>query len=432
MEEETNLTANDELIRQAQSGREAWRRLGLRLRGITPVGWLRILLVIAGVLILALIIRVAWLGLLPFIIGGVVAYIFLPFVNWLDRFLPRWFASLVVMSAALGFLIFFISQFIPFAARQVTFLSAAAPSEAEIGVILEDANVFVGELPTPIAIAVDSWLEEIPERIQTGLNEYAANSFDVLLRIVVRLFNAVGFILGFLVVPTWLLTVLNEQKKGRDAFNRVLPESVQPDFWAIVRIIDRVFSTFVRGQMLIALLVGILSYLGLLVVEWILQIDAQYLPVLAMFSGIMAFVPTLGPYLGSLPVILLGMVAVSPITGLYLFIMYVVVWQLIGTFVASSVEKRIVDVHPALLIVIIVMVSELGLIWVLLAAPITAVIRDLFRYVFGRLSEPPRPAGVLPGEPLPEMASIQVPAVQPRVPLVYQHGRNPRRTRRVT
>ncbi len=45
--------------------------------------------------------------------------------------------------------------------------------------------------------------------------------------------------------------------------------------------------------------------------------------------------------------------------------------------------------------------SEFGLIWVILAPPVAAVARDLFVYAYGRFNEPPRPAGVLPGEPLP-------------------------------
>jgi len=432
MADESNIAATEELTIQVQEAQAAWKRLGLRLRGIAPAGWVRFLLVLAAFVAAIWLIRTAWLGLIPFILGSVLAYIFLPLVNWLDRFLPRWLASLSTMLAALGLIVLFIAQFVPFVVRQVTFLGEAAPTEEEIEVILEDIETSIGELPRPIARAVDNWLTELPDRLQAGLNVYTANALDVAISTLVSLFNAVGFIFGFLVVPTWLLTVLNEQKKGGEALNRLLPDMVQADFWALLRIIDRIFGTFVRGQLLIALLVGLLSYLGLLVVEWVVQIDAEYLVVLAMFSGLMAFVPTLGSILGSVPVILLGMVTVSPETGLYLLIMYLIVWQIISNFVAPSIEKRIVDIHPALLIVIIVMVSELGLIWVLLAAPVTAMIRDLFRYAYGRLSDPPRPAGLLPGETWPKSTEASQLVGTARIPLVYRHGRDPRRNRRLS
>ncbi len=430
MTDETSVVADDELNIRVQEAHSAWRRLGLRLQSVPPAGWLRFLLVLGAFVGVGWLVRMTWLGLIPFILGGIVAYLLLPVVNWLDRILPRWFASLVTMLAALGFIIFFISQFVPFMVRQATFLAAAAPSEAELLAFIDEVDVIVGELPAPIAMAVDNWLAQIPERVQEGLNAYIDNMLNDLVSTLMGLFDAVAFVFGFVVVPTWLLTVLNEQRKGRGALNRLLPAAMQADFWGVLRVIDRIFSTFVRGQLLIAFLVGLLSYLGLLVVEWLVQIDAEYLVVLAMFSGIMAFIPTLGPILGSVPIIILGLV-VSPETSLYLLVMYIVVWQIIGIFVAPVIEQRIIDIHPALLIVIIVMVSELGLFWVLLAAPVTAMIRDLFRYAYGRLSEPPRPAGLLPGEPWPKSTEVSPPVSPPRIPLVYQHGRDPRRTRRL-
>ncbi|MGV2386069.1 MAG UNVERIFIED_CONTAM: hypothetical protein LOD86_12490, partial [Thermobifida fusca] len=62
----------------------------------------------------------------------------------------------------------------------------------------------------------------------------------------------------------------------------------------------------------------------------------------------------------------------------------------------------------------------------LLAAPVGGVVRDLFRYTYGRLSDPPRPAGVLPDE-VPSAAEETIAAEQPgsRVPLVYQRARSP-------
>jgi hypothetical protein len=71
--------------------------------------------------------------------------------------------------------------------------------------------------------------------------------------------------------------------------------------------------------------------------------------------------------------------------------------------------------HPALLLLAIILFSQFGFIWVLLAAPIAVVLRDLFRYVYGRVSDPPRPAGLLPsgvivddeGTPLPPPRPIR-------------------------
>jgi hypothetical protein len=54
--------------------------------------------------------------------------------------------------------------------------------------------------------------------------------------------------------------------------------------------------------------------------------------------------------------------------------------------------------HPAIFVIVLVLLSQFGFLWVLIAAPFSIVVRDLFRYVYGRLSDPPTPAGVAPGE----------------------------------
>jgi hypothetical protein len=59
--------------------------------------------------------------------------------------------------------------------------------------------------------------------------------------------------------------------------------------------------------------------------------------------------------------------------------------------------------------------SQLGLIWLLIAAPILAIARDVVKYLGGRLDDPPRPAGVIPGE---RVTATQ--AVAAALPSVYR------------
>jgi hypothetical protein len=62
------------------------------------------------------------------------------------------------------------------------------------------------------------------------------------------------------------------------------------------------------------------------------------------------------------------------------------------------VADRYIDIHPAIFVILLVLLSQFGFFWVLVAAPLSIVLRDLFVYAYGRLSDPPRPAGVAPGE----------------------------------
>ena len=51
--------------------------------------------------------------------------------------------------------------------------------------------------------------------------------------------------------------------------------------------------------------------------------------------------------------------------------------------------------------VVMIALAPLGFIWLILAAPLAALARDEFLYVYGRFGDPPRPAGLLPSEPWP-------------------------------
>jgi hypothetical protein len=79
--------------------------------------------------------------------------------------------------------------------------------------------------------------------------------------------------------------------------------------------------------------------------------------------------------------------------------------------------------HEAIVLIVLVVLSEFGFIWVILAPPIAAVARDLFVYVYGRFDDPPRPAGLLPGEPLPLVEGPPLIVVPLEQPTSYERSR---------
>ena len=79
---------------------------------------------------------------------------------------------------------------------------------------------------------------------------------------------------------------------------------------------------------------------------------------------------------------------------------------------------RVLNVRASLAIPGVVVLSSIGIGWLLLSAPILVIFRDTVAYLRGRLSEPPMPAGVLPGERTQATVMAQAPA-RP-VPVLYR------------
>ena len=144
---------------------------------------------------------------------------------------------------------------------------------------------------------------------------------------------------------------------------------------------------------------------------------------LAVIAGVTTLVPAIGPIVGAIVGTLIGL-TFSIQVGLIVLLAFILAQLLVGWVVTPRVERRVVDLHPAILVMAIAALSQFGLIWIFIAAPLVAISRDLFRYVYGRVADPPRPAGVLPGEQRQTATAAEAAASAPRqVPLVYRRGR---------
>ena len=423
-------TAQEKLEVSTQESRKAWRRLGMRIRSITPTGLARFLLVIAFFALVIWLIQVAWLALLPFVVGAIIAYILLPVVDRLDRWMPRGMAVILTMIGAFAVVVWFIILLVPALAEQIMRVYVVLPGIDELRIYADEARAYIQSLPEPTQETIDQVVERAGTSVRENLDVFLANSVNIIIASVLSVVNTIGFVLGFLIVPTWLLIVLKDQKAGVEATNRLLPNWMRADFWAVLRILDRAFRAFIGGQFLLGLVTGVAMYLGLSLIEAMGLWAFQYKLLLAMFIGFMQLIPSLGPFLGSIPAVIMAIFG-TPALGLTVLALYLVILWLVSITVTPRIEGKIIDMHPAVLIVAIVALSELGYWWLFLAAPITAIIRDLFRYTYGRFSNPSRPAGLLPGEayqPEPEAQSSIAQSSARRIPLAYRRGRAVRRS----
>ena len=167
---------------------------------------------------------------------------------------------------------------------------------------------------------------------------------------------------------------------------------------------------------------GFLVYVGLRASPSIGGPTFQEPLALAALAGATQVIPIIGPLLGLLPVLLI--LVVDSDRALVYAGVYVAARLLGASLLGSRLMERRLGVHPAILIPGVVMLGQLGILWLLLSAPIVSAVADLVRYVHGRLSEPPLPAGVLPRT---QAAAVRLPAGSPvsRVPSTYRRPTAP-------
>jgi predicted PurR-regulated permease PerM len=406
--ESRQLAQRDSLLARIERADRAWRLLRLELRTLTPRGAARLLLVILALWLLLRLAVLSWDVLAPFIGGLALAYLLLPLVNRLERFMPRWLAILVVFAALIGALTAVWAYIVPPLVSQISALVGALPDARGIEDILRrlqrawsaldaEAQRRLGEVSSGV---LGTLRENVLTYLQGLLNFIIGGLFTV--------FNVLGFLLGLVIVPFFVYYVLNDHAEIAPAIDRMLPPWMRADFWAFVRIFDTNFSSYLRGQLVLVLLGAVATFLGLEVLELVGMQGVQYTLLLSIFSGLTVLIPYVGFVLATLAAFGVGAFT-SWQTGLAMAVVVFVVKQVVDTLVYPIIVGRSIHMHEAIVLIVLVVLSEFGFIWVVLAPPIAAVARDLFLYVYGRFEDPPRPAGLLPGQPLPQ---LEAPTVQ--------------------
>jgi predicted PurR-regulated permease PerM len=213
-----------------------------------------------------------------------------------------------------------------------------------------------------------------------------------------------GFIRGvFLFFFTLMIGafILIDLEKVHAFLRSLFPANVRDDYDVIIAGIDRGLSGVIRGQLLICVINGVLTYIGLLV------FDVKYGLILAVVAGLMSLIPIFGSILSSLPIVLVALV--SGDEGIDVFRGVAMTFWIIGIhFIeANLLNPKIIGtaakIHPVLVIFSLFLGEHTyGLVGALLAVPVLSAISVIFMYFYRKTwKEAPRPPGRGTTGPIP-------------------------------
>jgi len=408
--------------RESNAARE-WAALRGRIRTITPQALGRAGLTLAVTAGIAAATTGTWPALLPFAVGGLIAYALLPVVDALNRVMPRPAAAALSMAGVLVGLIAILALVVPpLAAGFVRFaLELPAGSDVRNAVLSFDARIGIPpDASSAVVIPVIEALARVVKDAFAGMS----GGLDQAVRTVAQgVLSATATIVGLIVLPAWMLGLMTGKRQLRNAIDARLPDAFRDDVWAVVAIADRAAGRYLRGYVVVAALVGALAYLGAALSPRLGGPTFGQPLALAAFAGVTQLIPILGPLLGLVPGVLL--LAIDPGRAAAYIAVYLTARIVGANVLGSRVQGGRLGVHPGILVPSVIAIGQLGPGWLLLSAPIVAFASDLVRYVHGRLSEPARPAGALPGTPAREVQQSARPA---RVPAAYRRPVAPRST----
>ncbi|PLT35536.1 AI-2E family transporter [Bacillus sp. V5-8f] len=300
----------------------------------------------------------------PVLIAGLFYYIARPLVKFLSRFMPKTVSILLFFAAIIGLVYLAIHVSAPTISEQMHKLSSQFPDKVkEISSKSEDT---IKE--NDFGMVKNS--ENIEEKASGYLESLSTKISGNLITIISIITNIATVLI---IVPFILFYFLKDDHKLRPFLLKYIPEEVESEGNKILKDVDKTLSAYIVGQFIIAMVDGVLMYIGYRV------ISLDYAIILALFAMCLTVVPFLGPFIGIIPALFVALQQ-EPIMAIKVLAVLLVVQQLEGNFVTPNVMGKRLDIHPLTIIFLLLIAGSIyGFIGILIAIPLYSVIKTLVK-----------------------------------------------------
>jgi predicted PurR-regulated permease PerM len=200
-----------------------------------------------------------------------------------------------------------------------------------------------------------------------------------------------------LVVVVSIYMLLDMPRLARVVDRRFPPH---PGSGPLLTRIERSLASYVRGQVLLSLIIGTSAGLGLWLLGtlgWVPGVD-RYAVAFGAWVAVTELIPYLGPWLGSVPPFIYALV-VHPISAVWVALLFLGIHQIEGHVVVPNVMGSALRLHPLLVIFGLLAGGEIyGLPGALVALPLLAAARAIWEFFGERVTLEPWEEGVIPVE----------------------------------
>lgn len=274
-------------------------------------------------------------------------------VEWLTaKKIPRIASVLIVYAILISLMSFAIGIIIPPLISQTTDFASKLP---QIISTINDFLIF-NSIPT----------ENLSAAISSQIQSFTGN----LISISSAIFSSVFLLITLLVFTFYMLL----------EWKSIIRLATSPFSGAQEKRVSRVISKvqeglgyWVRGQLSLSIIVGILTYIGLRV------LGVPFALPLALIAGMLEIIPIIGPVVASIPAILVGL-TISPFLALAVGALFLIVQQLENQIIVPMVMSKFVGLQPAIVVIAILIGAKLASIGgAFLAIPLIVVAKIVFK-----------------------------------------------------
>ncbi len=300
------------------------------------------------------------------VIGAVLfAYLLYPAISRLKRRMPLGAALGIVYLCIAVLVAFAISVVVPILADDAERLVHDAPLLVHNAqnALVDPANPLVRHLPG----GVRAYLIALPAQVQTNVARYAGGVAVTILPVLLSVVTIGALFVIIPVVAAYLMLEADGLKRTLLGF---VPAGAQNKTVKIIGDLDHVVGGFIRGQLIVAAIVGTL------VTVLLLGLHVRYALLIGVVAGILDVIPYVGAIAGWLPAFAIALFTNGIENAVFVTVGIVVINQLEGHIIAPNVVSKSVELTPLAVVLALIAGGELGgIAGLLLAVPVAGIIR---------------------------------------------------------
>ena len=346
-----------------------------RLRQSALVVWIAVGAVVLGYVMLQIAdsVRVIWL---PIAFAAGLVFLLEPTVKAFDRLgIRRIAGSFLAFAGLIALIVAAIALILPTVREQAVQLVEQLP---ELFVVVVD---WVRDLGTRLGLDVDAFLSQEAieewlsdpanqETIQNLLFGFGAGAGQLIRGVT----EAVAVLVLAPVLALYILIDLDRFKRNAIGLT---PPKYQDEVAHVGGEVGLALGSFVRGQLLVAAIVGIASSIGMSI------IDLPFWLLIGILAGFLNLIPFLGPIVGGALAVLVALLNQNPLQALWALIIFVGIQQVDNHVITPMIQRTRVNLSPLVIVLaLIIGGSVAGLLGVLVAVPVTAAIRIVVGHVW--------------------------------------------------
>ncbi|MFH0779943.1 MAG: AI-2E family transporter [Parcubacteria group bacterium] len=310
-----------------------------------------------------------------YVIKDVVAIIFVslifasafePLASRLEkRRVPRWASMAMIYIVMIAVIFFVVYLLLP-------------PLISQIGQLAETFPEYSGKLNSALK-SMQSFSAEhgMLADFNQGLADFKDDLTGLAQSVFGTIFAVFGGIVSFflILVLTFYLTV--EEGALKRALTFILPSHFQRFTLLLIGKVQSKIGSWFVGQLILCLIVGAISYVGLLI------LGVDYALALGLFAALGEFVPYVGPVFSAVPAIFIAFTQ-SPLKALLVLILYIIIQQSENHIIVPKVMQKAVGLNPIVSIIALMVGAQIaGLVGVLLSIPVATALSVIIKEVWG-------------------------------------------------